>query len=289
MPENTALENVAPGSTWAQFDLETTLRRDINAPSVIMWSLGNEIGEGTGAYTSMSNYTAQQANLIRWAQALDTTRPVTRGDNNLKRPYAPEAATLMDGIAQAGGTVGLNYVAGDKYDSLHNQHPQWLIYGSETASSVNSRGVYNRVSDSGQTRDKLLTSYDKSKVGWGAYASEAWYDVITRDFVAGEFVWTGFDYIGEPTFWWGGSPGAVGPWPSPKSSYFGIIDTAGFPKDSYYLYQSQWNDDVHTLHILPAWNSNVVAKMAATSRSMCILMRTASNCSSPVATVCAPR
>lgn len=258
VPVNTALENVAPESTWAQFDLEATLRRDINAPSVIMWSLGNEIGEGTGRYTNMVEYTDQQANLIKWAQSVDQTRPVTRGDNQLK-DSAPGAQTLMGSLVKAGGVAGLNYVAGNKYNSLHSQHPDWKLYGSETASSVNSRGIYNRIHDNGKTRDKRLTSYDNSKVSWGAYASEAWYDVITRDYVAGEFVWTGFDYIGEPTFWFKDSPGAVDEWPSPKNSYFGIIDTAGFPKDSYYLYQSQWNDNLHTLHILPAWNSNVVA------------------------------
>ena len=105
-----------------------------------------------------------------------------------------------------------------------------------------------------------LTSYDNSAVGWGAVASSAWYDVVQRDFVAGTYVWTGFDYLGEPTPWNGTGSGAVGSWPSPKNSYFGIVDTAGFPKDTYYFYQSQWNDDVHTLHILPAWNENVVAK-----------------------------
>ena len=84
--------------------------------------------------------------------------------------------------------------------------------------------------------------------------------MVQRDFVAGTYVWTGFDYLGEPTPWNGTGSGAVGSWPSPKNSYFGIVDTAGFPKDTYYFYQSQWNDDVHTLHILPAWNENVVAK-----------------------------
>ena len=78
--------------------------------------------------------------------------------------------------------------------------------------------------------------------------------------MAGEYVWTGFDYIGEPTPWNGTGKGAQGTWPSPKNSYFGIIDTAGFPKDSYYFYQSQWNDEVNTLHILPAWNEDAVKK-----------------------------
>ncbi|URW88274.1 hypothetical protein M5E84_10085 [[Ruminococcus] torques] len=107
-----------------------------------------------------------------------------------------------------------------------------------------------------------LTSYDTSAVGWGATASSAWYEVIKRDFLAGEYVWTGFDYIGEPTPWNDpyGSLGQGGTWPLPKNSYFGIVDTAGLPKDSYYFYQSQWNDSVNTLHILPAWNEDVVYK-----------------------------
>ena len=138
--------------------------------------------------------------------------------------------------------------------------PSWAIYGSETASAINSRGIYNRTTGGAQSSDKQLTSYDNSAVGWGAVASSAWYDVVQRDFVAGTYVWTGFDYLGEPTPWNGTGSGAVGSWPSPKNSYFGIVDTAGFPKDTYYFYQSQWNDDVHTLHILPAWNENVVAK-----------------------------
>lgn len=99
-------------------------------------------------------------------------------------------------------------------------------------------------------------------MSWGHSASQAWYYTITRDFVAGEYVWTGFDYLGEPTPWNGITAGVQGgDWSiAPKNSYFGIIDTAGLPKDTYYLYQSQWNDNLHTLHILPAWKSSMVTK-----------------------------
>lgn len=246
------------GMKWSQFDLTATVKRGWNAPSVIMWSLGNEVQEGaTGNLTQ--EYANVQADLIRYATALDTTRPCTRGDNFLKRENPGQVAfNMMDKMTEANGTVGLNYCDGGKYDNLHKSNPTWKIYGSETASAVNSRGVYDRT-DGSKTGQKL-TSYDNSAVNWGAVASSAWYEVIKRDFVAGEYVWTGFDYIGEPTPWNGTGIGAQGTWPSPKNSYFGIIDTAGFPKDSYYFYQSQWNDEVNTLHILPAWNEDVVKK-----------------------------
>lgn len=246
--------------TWAQFDLTAAIKRGQNAPSVIMWSIGNEVQEGAGSLDQQ--YADIQDDLISWAQALDTTRLVTRGDNVVKGNTSGTGYDIMNTLAEAGGVVGLNYTNGSQYDSQHAASPDWIIYGSETASSVNSRGVYDRLGngDAGQTDDKLLTSYDNSHVGWGATASSAWYDVIQRDFVAGEYVWTGFDYIGEPTPWNGTGSGAVASWPSPKNSYFGIIDTAGLPKDTYYFYQSQWNDDVNTLHILPAWNEDVVAE-----------------------------
>ncbi len=248
------------GMTWAQFDLTATVKRGQNAPSIIMWSTGNEVQEGAGSLND--SYRQIQLNLIQWTKELDSTRIVTRGDNVIKGNTSGMSVTMGNDLADAGGAVGLNYNSGAQYDTQHTTNPDWIIYGSETASSVNSRGVYDRLgSDSAvQTPDKKLTSYDNSRVGWGALASSAWYDVIQRDFVAGEYVWTGFDYIGEPTPWNGTGTGAQGAWPSPKNSYFGIIDTAGLPKDSYYFYQSQWNDDVRTLHILPAWNEDVVAE-----------------------------
>ena len=243
--------------TWAKFDLTSTINRDRNAPSVIMWSLGNEMMEGISG--SVSDFPATSAKLVAWTKAADSTRPMTHGDNKIKANWN-ESNTMGDNLTANGGVVGTNYSNGANYDKIRTDHPSWAIYGSETASAINSRGIYNRTTGGAQSSDKQLTSYDNSAVGWGAVASSAWYDVVQRDFVAGTYVWTGFDYLGEPTPWNGTGSGAVGSWPSPKNSYFGIVDTAGFPKDTYYFYQSQWNDDVHTLHILPAWNENVVAK-----------------------------
>ena len=243
--------------TWAKFDLTSTINRDRNAPSVIMWSLGNEMMEGISG--SVSGFPATSAKLVAWTKAADSTRPMTYGDNKIKANWN-ESNTMGDNLTANGGVVGTNYSDGANYDKIRTDHPSWAIYGSETASAINSRGIYNRTTGGAQSSDKQLTSYDNSAVGWGAVASSAWYDVVQRDFVAGTYVWTGFDYLGEPTPWNGTVSGAVGSWPSPKNSYFGIVDTAGFPKDTYYFYQSQWNDDVHTLHILPAWNENVVAK-----------------------------
>lgn len=158
-----------------------------------------------------------------------------------------------------GGLVGFNYGSSGQISNGHSRG--WLVYGSETASSVNSRGVYDRKnsnSDNG-SGDRRLTSYDKSAVGWGHLASAGLWITMQQEFNAGEFVWTGFDYIGEPTpYNWQGT-GANGTWPNiAKNSYFGIIDTAGIPKDSYYLYQSQWNDNENTLHVLPVWNEDEI-------------------------------
>lgn len=261
VPESTALENVQPNSTWARFDLESTIRRDVNAPSIIMWSIGNEIQEGTTG--ELSQFASYQKDLVHWVANMDRTRAITRGDNRLKfgdlnaHPVMHEMVTAARRL-NVEAAIGANYANALQYAQIHAEHPGVMLYGSETVSAVNSRGVYNRYTDTGRTADKQLTSYDGSAVNWGHTASEAWLAVIDRDYIAGTYVWTGFDYLGEPTNWNGITPGAQGSWPSPKNSYFGIIDLAGLPKDSYYFYQSQWNERVTTLHILPAWNKEVV-------------------------------
>lgn len=246
----------AADMTWAEFDVKEMVSRGKNAPSIIMWSLGNEVMEGNAG--PFSHYDTLAAQLAEWVAEIDPTRPSTTGDNKFKANNA-ESIEINNALTAAGGTVGLNYCGGSQYDNAYNNHESWIIYGAETASHINSRGVYDIKGQTSRS-DRQRTAYDQSCVGWGKVASDAWYDVITRDYVAGEYVWTGFDYIGEPTPWNGTGSGSVGAWPAPKSSYFGIIDTAGFPKDNYYLYQSLWNEKVNTLHVLPAWNEDVVSK-----------------------------
>jgi beta-galactosidase len=135
--------------------------------------------------------------------------------------------------------VGLNY-APDHYDSDHQSHPDWKLFASESSSGFRSRGIYS----SGNNQS---SSYDDSWAGWGQSAEQSWKDVDSRAWVAGEFIWTGIDYIGEPTPY---------EWPS-KSSYFGAIDTANFPKDVFYFYQSRWNHDGPAMvHVVPMdWTS----------------------------------
>ncbi len=244
--------------TWAEFDIKAMVNQDKNSPAVIMYSLGNEVLEGISG--NADNYPTIASYLIDWIQEIDVTRPSTFGDNKLKSgdTTAPQVAQV---IANNHGIVGYNYSTIGNLDS--GTAKGWLVYHSETASAVNSRGIYDRKASNGDggKGDYLLTSYDKSAVGWGAVASDAWWCTITDDNSTGEFVWTGFDYIGEPTPWNGtgqGRPNNAKTWPAPKSSYFGIIDTNGLPKDSYYFYQSQWNEDVTTLHLLPTWNRSDV-------------------------------
>lgn len=241
--------------TWAEFDIKAVAYQDRNSPAVIMYSLGNEIFEGT-ANNRASEYPGIAENLCTWLQEVDNTRPPTFGQNSNNDTWAFKVAEV---IHKFGGVSGVNYANTGRFDQWINKG--WKVYYAETASAVNSRGVYDRKASNGDggKGDYLLTSYDKSAVGWGATASDAWKRVLDRDNSMGEFVWTGFDYIGEPTPWNGtgtGKPGNASTWPAPKSSYFGIIDTNGLPKDSYYLYQSLWNDDVTTLHVLPTWNQD---------------------------------
>ena len=241
--------------TWGEFDAKAMVKRGINAPSIIMWSLGNEIEEGS----SSGGYVELAKNIVDWVSTTDPTRPITIGENRIKNNNQT-MLTICDYISQHNGIIGFNYadwatmkrVAGGT-DIRNN----WIVYGSEFASHVNSRGVYEVTGGKNDpTSDKALTSYDTSRVDWGATTAKAWWETIRFDGNAGEFVWTGFDYIGEPTPWNKIGPNEfVSPFETaPKSSYFGIVDTAGLPKDNYYLYRSLWNETDTTLHILPTWD-----------------------------------
>lgn len=242
--------------TWAEFDIKQMVDRGKNNPCIIMWSLGNEILEGASTSTD-NNYATYAQNLINWVKEIDTTRPTTIGDNNSKNNNSTYLA-VSNVVANNGGIVGLNYSSNDQYSSLYRNHSNWTIYGSETSSAIRSRGIYTTKGQ--DDTNHQLTAYDKKAVGWGRLAADSWSSIITNDYIAGEFVWTGFDYIGEPTPWNGTGTGSVsGSGASPNSSYFGIIDTAGFEKDIYYFYQSQWNDNVNTLHILPCWDKDSIS------------------------------
>ena len=176
--------------TWAEFDVRSMAARDKNAPSVILWSLGNEIQEGLTV--TASNYPQIAQNLIDWIEEEDDTRPCTFGDNQIKNnnSIAMEVAQV---IHDNGGVVGLNYCSDSQNSSAHSREPEWRLYGAETSSAINSRGVYyTRGQDSSGLQ---LTSYDDSAVSWGMTAHDSLYNTLTKDYIAGEFVWTGFDYL----------------------------------------------------------------------------------------------
>ena len=203
-----------------------TIRRDWNNPAVIMWSLGNEVRTNLtlGDYSSSEivNVCTMVNNAVK---ALDATRPTTMG-NNAPGGNLSALMAIVD-------VVGINYNGNNQ--TYQTDRP---IYGSETTSALSSRGVY--ATDSA---NMAYPSYDNKAVSWGNTAAETVNAYLNNARSCGHFVWTGFDYIGEPTEW--------NKYPA-KSSYFGIVDTCGFPKDIYYMYQSMW-DSRPMIHILPHW------------------------------------
>lgn len=236
--------------TWAEYAVKSMVNRDRNDPSIILWSLGNEIQEGASADSSFPTI-AQ--NLIDWIEEEDTTRPTTIGSN--KRTTSGTLGSVHNVISSNGGIVGFNYASSSELSSMHNTYGK--ILSAETSSAVNSRGIYSSQDNASNVDDKYhLTSYDTSKVSWGMTAHDSIWNTMTKDYVAGEFVWTGWDYLGEPTPWNGTGSGDNGRGCIPNSSYFGIVDTAGFEKDTYYLYRSQWKQDNNTLHLVTAWDSD---------------------------------
>ncbi|MBQ7800861.1 MAG: DUF4982 domain-containing protein [Oscillospiraceae bacterium] len=246
------------GMTCAEYAARSNVRRDRNAPCVFAWSFGNEIQEGT-YWQNVSRYDEICADYITWVNAEDGTRIVTSGDNN--RGGSADLVNVINTITGAGGVAGFNY-ANDisTLSSLASSYggSYGCIIASETASHTNSRGIYvSQASNSSVDGKMHLTSYDTSSVGWGITAHDSIYNTYSLDNVAGEFVWTGFDYIGEPTPWNGtGSGSASGSGAVPNSSYFGIVETTGFAKDSYWLYRAQWNKDATTVHLVTAWDSD---------------------------------
>lgn len=209
--------------------VRNTLQRDRNNPAIIMWSLGNEINR-------TAKYTAEQVEpivtaLIEEVKKYDTTRPVTMGEDSPAMDAAKTCMGLLD-------VCGINYTSNDLSIPHGIGKPS---YGSETTSALASRGVYAR-DDTGYQ----CSSFDDDKVNWGSYAATALKAHMESAYSGGMFVWTGWDYIGEPT--------PFNKYPA-KSSYFGIVDTAGFAKDIYYMYQSRWTTEP-MLHILPMdWDS----------------------------------
>lgn len=219
---------------WAEKDLTAMIKRDRNHPSVVMWSIGNEIREqGMEEGYKIARF------LTKISHDLDPTRPVSAGFNNWM-------GAIKNGLAAEVDLVGFNY-APDFYEKKHKEFPNFTIYGSETASTVSSRGVYKFpvvASKKAWYTDYQLTSYDLETCSWADLPDFEFQYQDDLDFVAGEFVWTGFDYLGEPSPYNEGTPA--------RSSYFGIVDLAGLPKDRYYLYQSKWSDKP-VFHVLPHW------------------------------------
>ncbi len=223
---------------WAEKDLRALIKRDRNHPCVIMWSIGNEIGE-----QSLEDGAAVAGFLTEICHDEDPTRPVTAGFNSSDN-------AIKNGLADAVDIPGWNYKP-FKYQEYRDAHPDWIMYGSETESCVSSRGFYyfpvaEERHNSGVHEHLHMNAYDLSAPGWGYAPDHEFAAQEDCPFMLGEFVWTGFDYLGEPTPY-------KHEWPS-RSSYFGIVDLCGLPKDRYYLYRSQWRRDVDTLHLLPHWN-----------------------------------
>ena len=221
---------------WAEKDIVNLVRATRNHPCIVMWSSGNEVPDQR---TKAGVEIAQRLQDVFHRE--DPTRPVTVGMDQVE-------ATMKSGFGAVMDIPGLNYRT-HLYHEAYDKFPQGFILGSETASTVSSRGKYKfPVKEGKMVRydDFQSSSYDLEACNWSNVPEEDFVLQDDYDWVIGEFVWTGFDYLGEPTPY-------NEAWPS-RSSYFGICDLAGLPKDRYYLYRSRWNTTDETLHILPHWN-----------------------------------
>ncbi len=222
---------------WAERDMVNMLHHYRNNPSVVMWSIGNEVPSQWGP-----DGVGELAMLRDICHREDPTRPVTCGMDQIN-------AVLHNGFASALDIPGFNYKVG-RYKEAYSVLPQHLILGSETASTVSSRGIYKfppELKANATYEDHQSSSYDTEFCSWSNIPDLDFAADEDLPYVLGQFVWTGFDYLGEPT------PYDTDAWPN-HSSMFGIIDLASIPKDRYYLYRSVWNKEDATLHILPHWN-----------------------------------
>ncbi len=221
---------------WAERDMVNMLRQYRNNPSVVMWSIGNEVP------TQCSPEGYKVASFLQdICHREDPTRPVTCGMDQV-------SCVLGNGFAAMLDVPGFNYRT-HRYVEAYGQLPQNLVLGSETASTVSSRGVYKfpaELKKQAMYDDHQCSGYDLEACSWSNVPDEDFALADDYDWTLGQFVWTGFDYLGEP------SPYDTNAWPS-HSSVFGIIDLASLPKDRYYLYRSLWNKRDNTLHVLPHW------------------------------------
>ncbi|WP_428327342.1 beta-galactosidase GalB [Mucilaginibacter sp.] len=228
---------------WHKRDLEDQILRDRNHPSVIIWSIGNEIPQQSD--TSALRLAPELAGIVH---SLDLTRPITTAND---RPDTSNKIIKSGAI----DLIGYNYHE-FSYATFHDRYPGKKFIATETTSGLETRGHYDMPSDSIRiwpsrydkpftegNADNSVSAYDNVRPAWGSTHEATWKVMKKYDFLSGMFIWTGFDYLGEPTPY---------TWPS-RSSYFGIIDLAGFPKDIYYMYQSEWTDKT-VLHIFPHWN-----------------------------------
>ncbi|MDQ8201837.1 beta-galactosidase GalB [Pelagicoccus sp. SDUM812003] len=243
---------------WSEPDLRAFLRRDRNHPSVIMWSIGNEVGE---QYTGEDGAAVAQR-LHEITKQEDPTRP-TAASFNFAKPHMPITAVMDsitlnyqgEGIRNAPAYAHLKGInTPPLYPDFHDKYPDKLIVSSENAAAVSSRGEYlfpvaegfsAPVADGagGDPQTAHVSSYELYTAQFGSSADKVFRSLDRHPYVGGGFVWSGWDYLGEPT-----------PYYSARSSYFGVIDLAGFKKDRFYLYQSYWRPDYPMAHILPHWN-----------------------------------
>lgn len=232
---------------WHVKDLQDQILRDRNHPSVFMWSVGNEVNEQWNSNDTSGTHIARE--LVNIVKQLDTTRPTISALSNPK-PFNPLVK------ANALDLIGFNYEH-KLYTTFHDSFPGQKFLASETVSALATRGYYDLIPFDtirrwpsrwdlpfdGGNKEHTISAYDHVSAPWGSTHEETWKYIKKYPYLSGEFIWTGFDYIGEPTPF---------SWPS-RSSYFGIVDLAGFPKDVYYMYQSEWTNKP-VLHLFPHWN-----------------------------------